>query len=119
MSTRSAGRNAEKAKRAARRHASLFAALGEETRLALLLALAASAPMSITRLTEGSTLSRQAITKHLHVLEAAGLLQRTHSGRETLFRLKPEALTEATRFLDGISREWDQALARLKVLVEE
>lgn len=108
-----------KARRAAaRKQASLFAALGDETRLALLLALAASTPMSIARLTEGSSLTRQAITKHLHVLETVGLVQRTHAGRETLFQLKPEPLSEAKRVLDAISAQWDQALARLKAFVE-
>jgi DNA-binding transcriptional ArsR family regulator len=112
-------RNSDKTKCIARRHAPVFAALGDETRLALLLALCASMPMSITRLTEGSTLTRQAITKHLQVLEDAGMVHSVRAGRETLFQLRPKPLGEAVRLLDSISQQWDQALARLKAFVEE
>lgn len=112
-------RNSDQMRRIARRHASVFAAMGDETRLALLLTLCASAPMSITRLAEGSTLSRQAITKHLQVLEGAGMVHSVRAGRETLFQLSPAPLGEAVRLLDSISQQWDQALARLKTFVEE
>lgn len=75
--------------------------------------------MSLTRLAEDSALSRQAITKHLRVLQEAGLVRGVRRGRENLFELDPMRLDEARRALDIISRQWDQALARLKEFVEE
>jgi DNA-binding transcriptional ArsR family regulator len=75
--------------------------------------------MSISRLTEGSKLTRQAITKHLRVLHDAGLVRGVRRGRENLFELEPTPLLKARRSLDRISREWDNALARLKSFVEE
>jgi DNA-binding transcriptional ArsR family regulator len=102
-----------------RRNAPVFAALGDETRLALLARLGGGSRLSIAHLTEGSTLTRQAITKHLRVLEEAGLVRGVRRGRENLFGLEPEPLDEARRILDGISRQWDSALARLKSFVEE
>ena len=112
-------RRLERSPRALRRHASVFAALGDETRLSLLTRLGGGAPISIARLTEGSALTRQAITKHLRVLEGAGLVRGVRRGRESVFELEPKPLDEARRALDGISRRWDEALARLKKFVEE
>lgn len=100
-------------------HAPVFAALGDRTRLRLLTKLSSGKPASIARLTQGSRLSRQAITKHLRVLERAGLVRSTHCGRERLFAFDPEPLAEAKHYLDRISAEWDQTLARLKAFVEE
>ncbi len=74
--------------------------------------------MSITRLTSGSVLTRQAVTKHLHVLALAGLLRGRRSGRETLWEVEPGGLEAAQRYLDLVSRRWDHALARLKAAVE-
>ena len=101
-----------------RRNAPVFAALGDATRLKLLTKLSRGSRISIARLTRGSTLTRQAITKHLRVLQDAGLVRGARLGRETLFELEPEPLDDARRALDGISRQWDQALARLKSFVE-
>jgi DNA-binding transcriptional ArsR family regulator len=101
-----------------RHGAPVFAALGDETRLALVSSLAGGSPLSIARLTKGSGLTRQAITKHLRVLGDAGLVRSVRHGRENRFALKTEALDEARRALDLISRQWDGALARLKALVE-
>lgn len=101
-----------------RRNAPLFAALGDETRLTLLMKLGDGALLSITRLTEGSALTRQAITKHLRILEEAGLVKGVRCGRESLFQLEPNSLKKAQEALDGISRQWDEALARLKSFVE-
>src|SRR5690606_24565284 len=106
-------------KAASRRHAAVFAAIGDPTRLSLLLALCMGTPMSIARLTEGSSLTRQAITKHLQVLESAGLVRSSRAGRETLFHLNPAPLEDARQVLDSISRQWEQALGRLKAFVEE
>ncbi len=100
------------------RKAPLFAALGDETRLTLLMKLGDGRLLSITRLAEDSTLTRQAVTKHLRVLEEAGLVRGVRRGRENLFQLEPESLTTAREALDRISRQWDLALARLKTIVE-
>lgn len=107
------------AARKLRRNAPIFAALGDETRLTLVTKLCGGSLLSIARLTEGSTLTRQAITKHLRVLQDAGLVRGVRRGRENLFELEPEPLDEARRALDVISRQWDQALARLKSFVED
>ena len=95
-----------------------FAALGDHTRLSLVGRLAKGSPLSITALTDGSDLTRQAITKHLHVLEEAGLVRNIRHGRETLFQVEPRSLESARDALDRISRQWDEALMRLKSHVE-
>ena len=99
--------------------ASVFAALGDETRLLLIGKLAAGAPQSIARLAAGSALTRQAITKHLRVLESAGVVGSRRSGRESLYQLEPAPIAEMRTYLDGISRQWADALGRLKAFVEE
>ncbi len=109
----------ETAAREARKNAPIFSALGDETRLALLIKLSGGSRFSISHLTEGSTLTRQAITKHLRVLQHAGLVRGIRQGRENLFELEPQPLDEARRALDRISRQWDGALARLKAFVEK
>jgi len=98
--------------------APVFAALGDPTRLALLDRLSASGPLSITRLTAGTKVSRQAITKHLHVLADAGLVRDVRRGREHYWEFEPVQLDQARRSLDLIARQWDQSLARLKSFVE-
>lgn len=99
--------------------APIFAALGDATRLRLVDRLSAGGPLSIARLTDGSHLTRQAITKHLVVLADAGLVRGSRRGREKLWHLKAERLAETRRYLDSISQQWDEALGRLKALVEE
>jgi DNA-binding transcriptional ArsR family regulator len=105
---------------AARRHAPapLFAALGDETRLSLVVKLCDRQPHSISQLTHGTRLTRQAITKHLRVLADAGLVQRAREGRESLFELNPEPLQTMQQYLNLVSEQWDQALIRLKSFVE-
>lgn len=98
--------------------APLFAALGDETRLRLVSSLCKGGPTSIARLTEGTDVTRQAITKHLRVMEGAGLVRASWRGRESLWELEPERLEDARRCLDVISKQWDAALGRLKKLVE-
>jgi len=99
--------------------AALFAALGDETRLSVLSRLAAGQAQSIARLSEGTRLSRQAVTKHLKVLEEAGVLTRRRAGRESLYALEPKSLADMRDYLDQVSRQWDEALARLKGFVED
>lgn len=99
-------------------YAAIFAALGDETRLLLLARLAEGDRVSIARLTEGSALTRQAITKHLRVLEKSRIVRCTRQGREHLYSLDPKPLMELREYLDLVSRQWDGALARLKAWVE-
>jgi DNA-binding transcriptional ArsR family regulator len=98
--------------------ARLFAALGDETRLRLVTHLCAGGPASIATLAAGHKLTRQAIAKHLRVLEKAHLVHRARHGRESLCRLDPLKLEDAQRHLDQISRQWDAALDRLRLFVE-
>ena len=108
----------EKSIRRLRHSAPIFAALGDETRLALVSKLGDRSRSSIAHLSHGSSLTRQAITKHLQVLEQAGLVRGVRRGRENLFELRPQPIDEARRALDRISHQWDEALARLKSFVE-
>lgn len=99
--------------------APVFAALGDETRLALVSRLGSSGPLSIARLTDGSKVTRQAITKHLEILSQAGLVRDERRGRERLWMFEGERLEQARRCLDQISTQWDEALERLKNFVED
>lgn len=101
-----------------RTHAPLFAALGDETRLALLAKLSAGEQRSISQLAEGSAVTRQAITKHLRVLERARIVRCTHSGRERLYELDPLPVQSLKNYLDAISGQWEAALDRLRSFVE-
>lgn len=98
--------------------ATVFAALGDETRLLLVAKLGRGQSCSISQLTKGSRLTRQAITKHLRVLEKAQIVHGVRSGRESQFELNPEPIEELKRYLDRVSEQWDQALSRLKSFVE-
>jgi DNA-binding transcriptional ArsR family regulator len=98
--------------------APLFAALGDETRLQLLLQLSRRGPGSIASLSAGSPVSRQAISKHLRILADAGYVRGERLGREHVWRLKPERLKDAQAWLDRLSAEWDEALGRLQRFVE-
>jgi DNA-binding transcriptional ArsR family regulator len=98
--------------------APVFAALGDEMRLRLIAALCVGGAMSITQLTSGTEISRQAVTKHLSVLSAAGLVRDVKIGRERLWEFEPSQLEEARRTLEAIGQQWDHALARLKLAVE-
>jgi DNA-binding transcriptional ArsR family regulator len=97
----------------------IFAALGDETRLRLVARLSTAGPQSIASLTEGEAVTRQAITKHLQVLAGAGIARDLRRGRERLWELEKRPLDEARRCLDIVSREWDEALGRLKAFVED
>lgn len=99
--------------------APLFAALGDPTRLRLVAKLSSGRPCSISQLAAGSTLTRQAITKHLRVLEGAGIVHSVRRGRESLFRFSPEPIEDVRDYLAHLSHQWDQALARLTVFVEK
>ena len=104
------------AKRA--RYAPVFAALGDPTRLALLARLSGGDPCSIARLTGTTKLTRQAVTKHLKVLLDARLVHATRAGRESRFALNPAPIEDARRYLELVSKQWDDALGRLRAFVE-
>ena len=99
--------------------APLFAALGDATRLRLVGRLCEEGPLSIVRLTEGGEVTRQAVSKHLHALEQAGLVTGSRSGRERVWELRTRRLDEVRRHLDAISAQWDEALERLRAMVED
>ncbi len=99
--------------------AEVFFALGDGTRLSLVKKLGSSGAQSATALAGGAKVTRQAIVKHLQVLEGAGLVEHDKRGREVLYALKPDRLDDARVFLDGISESWDRALERLRKLVED
>jgi DNA-binding transcriptional ArsR family regulator len=93
--------------------------LGDETRLLLISRLSNDGPMSITRLTYGTDITRQAITKHLRVMQEAGLVRNARRGRERIWQLEQRRLKQARYYLEVISKQWDEALGRLRKFVEE
>lgn len=91
----------------------IFAALGDAIRLSLLSRLAQfkdGQSLSISTLTASGPLTRQAITKHLDVLEKAGLVQSRRAGRETHYSLCAETIVTAQKYMSQICRQWDEAL---------
>lgn len=96
----------------------VFSALGDATRLRLLGRLSVDGPLSITHLSEGTGVTRQAITRHLHALGDAGLVRNARRGRERVFELDLKRLEKAQRYLDQIAAQWDEAADRLKSFVE-
>ncbi|MDQ0474070.1 ArsR/SmtB family transcription factor [Labrys wisconsinensis] len=98
--------------------APIFAALGDRTRLSLLRKLSDGQARSIAKLSVDTELTRQAVTKHLHVLEHAGLVSSIRVGRESRFAYRPEPIAEARSYLDLVSAQWDDALGRLRAFVE-
>jgi DNA-binding transcriptional ArsR family regulator len=96
----------------------VFAALGDPTRLRLVARLGREGPLSISRLSDGTGVSRQAVTKHLRVLAGAGLASGARKGREQVWRLDVARLAAARRSLERISQCWDESLERLKSSLE-
>ncbi|MDQ6810180.1 MAG: metalloregulator ArsR/SmtB family transcription factor [Verrucomicrobiota bacterium] len=111
-------RRAVGAARQLRLHAPIFAALGDETRLGLVARLCDQSPSSISELAEGSPITRQAITKHLQVLESVGVVRGEMAGRARLFELNLEPLLQVRDYLELVSAQWDDVLTRLKAHVE-
>jgi DNA-binding transcriptional ArsR family regulator len=101
-----------------RESAPVFAALGDPTRLRLVARLCADGPLSITRLSEDVDVTRQAVTKHLAALEAAGLARPRREGRAQVWQLETRRLAQARQTLDDISGQWDAAIERLRAFVE-
>jgi DNA-binding transcriptional ArsR family regulator len=99
--------------------APVFAALGETARLRLVGRLCDDGPLSITQLSEGAGVTRQAVTKHLTALAGAGIVRGTRRGRERIWELQPKRLEVARRYLDDVSAQWDAAIDRLRLFVED
>ncbi len=104
------------AARSLRAAAPLFGALGDETRLHLVSRLCQEEPLSITQLSEGVPVTRQAITKHLSTLADAGVVR---GGRERIWQRQPRSISEAQQCLAAISAQWDAAIERLRTFVED
>jgi DNA-binding transcriptional ArsR family regulator len=104
---------------AQRNAAAVFAALGDETRLRLIAVLCAGSAMSIAQLTAGTDITRQSVTQHLQVLANAGLVRDVKVGRERLWEFEPTHLEAALRSLEMIAQQWDHALMKLKLAVED
>jgi DNA-binding transcriptional ArsR family regulator len=101
-----------------RAHAPVFAALGDETRLSLMARLCRQSPLSVSQLTERSQITRQGISKHLRVLQDAGIVGSVRVGRENLYEFKPKPIRDIKTYLDDVSSLWDDTLGRLKSFVE-
>jgi DNA-binding transcriptional ArsR family regulator len=98
--------------------AAIFAALGDRTRLSLIHRLSDGRPRSIASLSADAAITRQAVTKHLNVLEEAGIVASSRVGRESRYSFRPETIEQVRAYLDEVSRQWDDALGRLKSFVE-
>ncbi len=99
--------------------APLFDALGDPNRLRIITRLCDGGPCSTTDVTQVVSVSRQAATKHLLLLEAVGLVSSQRQGRERIWRMQPEPLTDASEYLTALSQRWDRAIDRLRAFVEE
>jgi DNA-binding transcriptional ArsR family regulator len=97
----------------------VFAALADPTRLRLIGRLASDGPLSITRLSEHASVTRQAITRHLETLSDAGLVRDRRQGRERVFELDLKRLEQARQYLDVVSAQWDDAAARLEAFIKD
>lgn len=104
---------------AAAEAAPVFAALGAATRLKVVSKLCKDGPASTATLSLGTGVTRQAITKHLDTLEAAGVVRSTRSGRERIWEIETARLAKARRYLDEIGAQWDEAIGRLRAFVED
>ena len=99
--------------------AQVFDALGDPNRLRIVTRLCDGGPCSTSQVTQVVSVSRQAATKHLLLLEAVGLVTSERHGRERIWRIEPEPLTDASDYLTGLSRRWDKAIDRLRAYVED
>jgi len=96
----------------------ILAALGDESRLQIVVKLCRNGPQSIAKLSDGAAISRQGVTKHLHALHKAGLVRSERRGRERIWKFEPRRLEDVRRYLAQISQQWDDALERLRSAVE-
>lgn len=99
--------------------ASVFDALGDPNRLRIVIGLCDTGPRSTLQVAQGISLSRQAATKHLELLLAAGVVSSAKHGRERVWTVRPQPLTAAGDYLTTLSASWDQAIQRLRRFVED
>lgn len=99
--------------------ANTFAALGDATRLSLIARLCQVSPQSISQLADGTRITRQAVTKHLQILERVGLVRSMRQGRETLFEFDAAPIETMTEYLDLVSKQWDKKLSDLQTFLDE
>lgn len=111
-------RSSQKPARGLLDSAVLFAALADKTRLRLVTRLCEQGPASITRLATGFDITRQAVTKHLRVMQRSGLVRSARHGREQVWQIDQHRLRDVRHHLDLISKQWDDALGRLQKFIE-
>jgi len=99
--------------------APVFAALGEPVRLAIIARLCGDGPLPTIRLKHGTSLSRQAVTKHLRILEDVGLVRSDRVGRDRSWRIEEGQLARTGAYLEQISALWEARLERLRSFVED
>ena len=99
--------------------ARVFSALGDGTRLELVARLSHHGDRSISELKSGLKMTRQAVTKHLRVLEEAKVVTRRRIGRESRFAIEKDTLESAQDYLARASAQWDEVIGRIKASVEE
>jgi DNA-binding transcriptional ArsR family regulator len=99
--------------------APVFDALGDPNRLRIITRLCDGGPCSTTDVTRVVSVSRQAATKHLLLLEAVGLVSSQRNGRERIWRVQTTPLTDASEYLKVLSQRWDSAIDRLRAYVED
>ena len=97
----------------------LFSALGDHNRLRIVVRLCNGGPSSTSQVTQAVSVTRQAATKHLELLQAAGLVSSSRRGRERIWTLQTQPLAQASDFLEQLSRRWDAAIDRLRAYVED
>ncbi|MEO3757148.1 metalloregulator ArsR/SmtB family transcription factor [Mycobacterium sp. B14F4] len=100
-------------------YSSYFDALGDPNRLRIVVRLCDGGPCSTTDVAEVVPVSRQAATKHLKLLESAGLVSSRRAGRERIWRMQPRPLADASEYLTALSQRWDRAIDRLRAFVED
>jgi DNA-binding transcriptional ArsR family regulator len=98
--------------------APVFDALGDPNRLRIVMRLCDAGPCSTLQVTQAVSVTRQAATKHLVLLEAVGLVSSSKRGRERIWTLQPQSLTAASDYLTALSHRWDSAIDRLRAMVE-
>jgi DNA-binding transcriptional ArsR family regulator len=99
--------------------ATIFAALGDPVRLAIIARLCGDGPLPTIQLKLGTSLSRQAVTKHLRVLEDVGLVRSNRVGRDRSWRIEERQLANTRAYLEQISAQWDSRLERLRSFLED
>ena len=96
----------------------LWVAIADPSRRRVLDLLVQRGEATASALADQVPFSRQAVSKHLVLLEEAGLVDRRKQGRDVLFRVDADRLDQATRAMTDVARQWDRRLATIKRLAE-